>query len=402
VAETVAGDGSIGHRIAHYRKLKGWSQRELARRAGYSFSQVEKIERGVRGVDRYSTLFAFARALEVDVSELTGEPRRRRGQREHSTVPQIRRALTAMPLGVEDGPIRPLDELSREVRGAIATRQRGRYTGFGQQLPVLIAELARAAGTVPAGERPAVNALLAETLHAGSTLLRRLGYVDLSWIAAQQARAPAERSEDPLLPIANDWHMIELCFRTGNTARALHLAEQAIDRLDDHIARDESPQAVSLVGTMHLLRAMAAAQWADRRDTEGALAEASRAAERNRVDRDDYQTLFGPSNVAVFGVATAVELGDGDAAAQRVNRIEVDAIPTRERQARYLIDVARAYAQNRRDPAAFQVMTDAHKRAPEYVLNHVMAREVVSELLERERRSITPGLRTLAKKMGVA
>jgi transcriptional regulator with XRE-family HTH domain len=402
MGEPVTDDGTIGRRIAHYRKLKGWSQRELARRVGYSFSQVEKIERGVRGVDRYSTLFSFARALDIDVAELTGEPRRRRGQREHSTVPLIRRALTALPLGVEDGPVRPLDELRRDVRGAIATRQRGKYANFGQQLPVLLEELARAIDAVPDGERSVANALLAETLHAGSTLLRRLGYVDLSWIAAQQARTPAQRSADPLLPIATDWHVIELCFRTGNTARALRLAEQAIDRLDEHLGRDQSPQAVSLVGTMHLLRAMAAAQWADRRDTEDALAQAARAADHNRVDRDDYQTLFGPSNVAVFGVATAVELGDGDEAARRVNRIEVDAIPTRERQARYLIDVARAYAQNKRDPAALHVISDAHKRAPEYVLNHVMAREVVAELLERERRSITPGLRTLAKKMGIA
>jgi len=68
VTETLADDGSIGRRIARYRKVRGWSQRELARRVGYSFSQVEKIERGVRGVDRYSTLFAFTRVLEVATS----------------------------------------------------------------------------------------------------------------------------------------------------------------------------------------------------------------------------------------------------------------------------------------------------------------------------------------------
>jgi DNA-binding XRE family transcriptional regulator len=41
---------SIGRRIAEQRRLRGWTQRDLARRAGYSFSAVEKIERGLRAV----------------------------------------------------------------------------------------------------------------------------------------------------------------------------------------------------------------------------------------------------------------------------------------------------------------------------------------------------------------
>jgi hypothetical protein len=95
-------------------------------------------------------------------------------------------------------------------------------------------------------------------------------------------------------------------------------------------------------------------------------------------------------------------MGDGELAARRAKGFDANIIPSRERQARYLIDVARAYSQTRKDAAALRIVSDAHKRAPEYVANHVMAREVVAELLEREQRSITPGLRTLAKKMGVA
>ncbi len=95
-------------------------------------------------------------------------------------------------------------------------------------------------------------------------------------------------------------------------------------------------------------------------------------------------------------------MGAGELAAQHAKRVDANVIPSRERQARYLVDVARAYAQTHKDAAALRIISDAHKRAPEYVANHVMAREVVAELIERERRSVTPGLRTLAKKMGVA
>jgi len=393
---------SIGKRIAEYRKLKGWNQRQLAQAVGYSLSLVEKIERGVRGVERYSTLHAFARALGVDVSELTGEVSRNRKQREHATIPEIRRVMTAIPYVVEDGPYRPVAELRRDVEAAIAKRESGRFTRFGEDLPVLLEELCRAAPS--AGDDAAeIKGLLAETLHGGSMLLRRLGYVDLSWVATQQARAAATQSNDPLLLIANDWHIAEFYFRTGNTPGAQRVAEHAIRELEENHLSAESPErAISLVGTFHLLRSMAAAQRVERQEVEDAISAASDAAERNRRDRDDYQSQFGPSNVAVFAVATAVEMGDGELATRRAKRLDTRAIPSRERQARYLIDVARAYAQTRNDATALKIISDAHKCAPEYVVNHVMAREVVAELLERERRSVTPGLRTLAKKMGVA
>jgi transcriptional regulator with XRE-family HTH domain len=393
---------SIGKRIAEYRKLRGWSQRQLADRAGYSLSQIEKIERGVRGVERYSTLHTFARVLGVDVAELTGETGRTRRQKEHATVPNIRRVLTAVPYGIEDGPCRQIPQLRRDVEAAIARRELGKYTRFGEDFPILLEELFRAASAAPS-ETAELQGLIAETLHSGSILLRRLGYVDLSWIAVQQARTAGLQSADPLLPIANDWHLTELYMRNGNTPRALRVAEEAIRQLDaEHLTGEPSSRALSLLGTLHLIRSMTAAQNVERREVEHALAAAGRAAERNGRDRDDYQSQFGPANVAIFGVSTAVEMGDGDLAVRRSKRVDPEAIPSRERQARYLIDVARAYSQTGKDAAALQVVTEAHKRAPEYVGNHVMGREVVAELLERERRSITPGLRTLAKKMGVA
>jgi transcriptional regulator with XRE-family HTH domain len=393
---------SIGKRIAEYRKLKGWNQRQLAQAVGYSLSLVEKIERGVRGVERYSTLHTFARALGVDISELTGEVSRNRKQREHATIPEIRRVMTAMPYGIEDGPFRSIAELRREVEAAIAKRESGRYTRFGEDLPVLLEELCRAAPSA-GGDAAEIQGLLAEALHGGSILLRRLGYVDLSWVATQQARLAAAQSNDPLLLIANDWHIAEFYFRTGNTPAAQRLAGDAIRRLEeDYLSGKPPARAVSLVGTFHLLRSMAAAQRVERHEVEDAIRAASRAADQNRRDRDDYQSQFGPSNVAVFGVATAVEMGDGELATRRAKGVDTNVIPSRERQARYLIDVARAYSQTRKDAAALRIVSDAHKRAPEYVANHVMAREVVAELLERERRLITPGLRTLAKKMGVA
>src|SRR3954453_9325458 len=66
--------GSIGERIAAYRRRRGLSQTALAGLIGRSESWLSQVERGVRSVDRMSTLLDMARVLHVDVESLTGRP----------------------------------------------------------------------------------------------------------------------------------------------------------------------------------------------------------------------------------------------------------------------------------------------------------------------------------------
>ena len=392
----------IGHRVATARKIRGWNQSELATRSGYSLSMIKKIERGARPVDRYSTLHTFARVLAVDVAELTGEPLRlHRGHAEkaHQAVPPIRQALMAWPYGdLADGPVRPAAELQAAVAKTIRGRQAGRFSRFGEDVPPLLEELRRGAESGPHAEQ--INAALAELLHGTSMLLRRLSEVDLAWIAAQQARPAALASDDPLLVVANDWHLVELHYRTGDGARATRLADEALRRLDPWLT-DPSPQALSLAGTLHLTRSIGAAQVLDRTAADAALAEATAAVARVDPDRDDYQTQFGQPNVAAMTLASAVELGDASRAVELIQAFDATSIPTKERRTRYLIDVARGYAQSDRDDVALRVLIEADKLAPEYVRHHVMARELVAQMVERA-RALPDGLRSLARRMSLA
>jgi len=59
----------VGERIARIRTLKGWTQRELARQADYSFQQVSKVEAGELNTP-VETLFRLARALDVPLAAL--------------------------------------------------------------------------------------------------------------------------------------------------------------------------------------------------------------------------------------------------------------------------------------------------------------------------------------------
>lgn len=72
---------TLGERIAAKRKTLGWSQNELARRAGVNHPTLFKIESGQRSNPSIGTIVKIARALGTTAELLVGaepaEPRRR-------------------------------------------------------------------------------------------------------------------------------------------------------------------------------------------------------------------------------------------------------------------------------------------------------------------------------------
>ena len=66
----------IGRNIRYYRELKGWTLEELAERSGYEVStkksSMSKIENGKYDIPT-SRLYAIAKALGVEVTDLTNE-----------------------------------------------------------------------------------------------------------------------------------------------------------------------------------------------------------------------------------------------------------------------------------------------------------------------------------------
>lgn len=60
----------MGRRIRAFRKLKGYTQQELADRAGLSLAVLGAVERGNRGFED-QILDKIANVLEVSVQELT-------------------------------------------------------------------------------------------------------------------------------------------------------------------------------------------------------------------------------------------------------------------------------------------------------------------------------------------
>jgi transcriptional regulator with XRE-family HTH domain len=59
----------FGKHLRKLREEKGWTQEELADRAGMHFTYIGQIERGVRNPSLVN-LYKLARALKVDSGEL--------------------------------------------------------------------------------------------------------------------------------------------------------------------------------------------------------------------------------------------------------------------------------------------------------------------------------------------
>jgi len=68
----------IGRRVAYWRTRRKMSQQVFADRLGKSKSWVDKVERGVRRLDKFSVVYDIADVLQVDVQLLLGKDVERR------------------------------------------------------------------------------------------------------------------------------------------------------------------------------------------------------------------------------------------------------------------------------------------------------------------------------------
>ena len=137
---------------------------------------------------------------------------------------------------------------------------------------------------------------------------------------------------------------------------------------------------MSLQGGLTLQRAVIAARLNDADAAYGQLERASQIAGQLGEGRNDYNTEFGPANVALYEIAVAVELGDAGRALRVAATVDTTGLSA-ERRARMLIDVARAHAQRRQVSEAVAALREAEEITPEQVRSHELVRLLVSDLL---------------------
>jgi transcriptional regulator with XRE-family HTH domain len=392
---------ALGRRIAQERKRRGLSQAELARLVDRSVAWISQVERGVRKVDRMSVLEKVAETLDLPLSELAAEaPVVAATNDEVPGTAGLRLVLSgahSLKAMLHNTPAPSTQQLKSRVDHAWELTHESRYDELADLLRGLVPALENAVRSAPAERQAELFELLAATYQACSASLAKLGEPEAAWIAADRAIGAAERAGNPLMMAAG-------AFRLGFVflgARLFDQAEETARTASEalwFLADQGKPEAMSLWGGLTLQRAVAASRLNQADTAYGHLAKAREMAERVGDGRNDYNTEFGPANVALHEVAVAVELGDAGHALRVGSAVDTSMLSA-ERRARLCVDLARAHTQRRQIDDAVAALLAAETITPEQIRNHRIVRQLASDLLSMQDPASSE-LRGLAERVG--
>lgn len=393
-----AGDHlSIGERVAFYRSRRGLTQAVLASLVNRSEDWVSKIERGERQLRRLDVVVELAHALRVTPGDLLGQPVLvEDDEHKDDDIPAIRdalmapRRLSSVLFADQTGDRVPnLRHTVQATEVAWSDYQAGQLGKVISALPSLI-NIAQALERELHNERTSGWAASARIHHLAATTLSKVGEADLAWIAAERAMRAADRADDPLVLASAARAGAHALLSIGRFDDALELGRAARQWLAPQVA-EHDPQALSLLGMLDLRMAVAAARRQDRPTTTELLWSAEQSAAQLGHDANYWQTAFGPTNVTLHRISTALDLGDVTYVVDHGPQVTPLGAPP-ERQVCHAIDVARALSYVAEDDAAIELLLTAERQAPHLVRHNPSVRETVKAI--HRRSPVTSGRRS--------
>jgi transcriptional regulator with XRE-family HTH domain len=388
---------AIGRRIASHRVRRGLTQEELAGLVGISLSMIKKIESGDRLVTKFSQLVLFAQVLRIkDLRELTGVPLPLMpdGHRGHPRAHDVRAAL--MDRGKVSGEPPNLDELAMLIERTWQTWQEPspfRYDAVGQQLPTLVRQSEAALRLHEGASRRHALTRASKLYQLVRTWTKRVGEHELSFLAADRAVSYALDADDPDLAGAAAWNLAMILSAQGKTQPARAVVYRAIDELRPYLEHP-APARLAVFGGLHLMGATEAAR-EDNADEAHRLLDVANGVAARIGETNHFRMVFGPTNVALHRVSTAVELGRTRDALEMAERVSIEDAPAVERRLTFHLDTARSYARGRNDVAAVHMIQRIHRESPEELRYSVLVRETLRQLMGRAKPAIASDLRPL-------
>ncbi|MEU7841231.1 helix-turn-helix domain-containing protein [Micromonospora sp. NPDC049114] len=392
-------DLPIGRRVAGWRVRRSMTQQMLADRLRRSKSWVDKVERGVRPLDRYSVIQEVAGVLRVDPEVLLGQPPSAPASTP-AGVDDIRAALARY-----DTPPTSLHmhELRRQIGHAWLAYQHANYPQLVRAVPSLL-DAAQGAGS------PEV---LTQAYRVTALLLVKLDEADLAWLAADRAMGAAQdapvlaatvavavaqalrasgrdrlalsatltaanRTLPPALHVGDQ----EVCGTFGDQSRPEPLDQRGGSEGGGQRRGDRRTWAVG--GTLLVQAALAAAGCGEHRRATELIDRAAGVAVDLRGYDDSCGTSFGrPVAVDMARVLVAAQRGDADSALARhttIVRREVWRRLPAEYRGAYLLDAARIYLHAGDLRGAARALVDADSVAPAEVRWRPLARTLIADV----------------------
>ncbi|MEU7752838.1 helix-turn-helix domain-containing protein [Micromonospora sp. NPDC049171] len=326
----------IGRRMAELRARRGMSQQVFADRIRRSKSWVDKVERGVRTLDRLSVIETVAAALGVapDVL-LAGKAPREPAAEPGGDVERLRAALARYDLpdsGNDGQPAPSLAQLDAQAGYAWTAYRNGHHPQVLRLLPDLLCD----SRTQPGDAAD----LLVRVYRLAAQVLVKLGEADLAWLAADRAmNAAAGNPWRAGLAAISLTQALRSLRRGGLAMTAAVAAVHQLDLAPPHVRQP------GVTGTLLIEAALAAAVSGDA-NAAGELTErAARLAEGQR--QHDWDGIgFGPAPVDLARALIAMWSGDHQLAVTTHLRVASGnawhLLPA-EHRAAHLIDIAHAY-----------------------------------------------------------
>jgi hypothetical protein len=344
--------------------------------------------------------------LDVSVGDLIGEPMLLdwTADSRTQTVPALRAVLMdysqlspLLATSEADGEPAGLDQLDRRVADIFDAYQHSRFGYVTAQAPRLLHDTVTAARAADGDAAVRAYELLALSYQAAAAVLTKLGEADLAWIAAERGLTAAQRTDSTIILGSLFRPVAHTLLATGRFQPAVQLVNRAAAVLSAELGAADGPM-LSVYGSLFLTGAMAASRAEDRPTTRAFLREAQQAASRLGADANYMWTAFGPTNVAIHQVNTAMELGDVQIALDVGPALDTSGLPT-ERRVRHALDVARAYSARNRREEGLAVVLEAERMAPEQVRHHYISRQLVLTWMRQQRRPPSVELAGLAARL---
>ncbi|NGO72838.1 helix-turn-helix domain-containing protein [Streptomyces boncukensis] len=389
---------TFGQRVRHHRERLGKTRPVLAGLVGRSTEWVKSIENDRLHMPRLPMLLRLAEALEVEeLSELTGDARLVRGvyaKNIHDSLKIIQDAMVSY--WVTQGDSVSVDDFTVRVDGAWRAWHTSHCerAAIAPMLPRLIADgRASQHAADDSNKRRGFARQLARVYHLAQLYCSFQPAPELVYMTSDRSMLTAQDADDPASLAGAAWYMNHVWRDAGEAAEAR--VELALD-VADMLRPDSSPEHRALYALMQLAVALSHAKTGKAGDAWRHHDEAYRAA-RSLDGYNHPWLMIGSGMVEHYVVTMHLDLQQPGKALDAARNIDPAAIPSRTRQSRYLVEVARAhYRQHDRDAAVYQ-MLKARGRSHDTFEFSLFARSMVTEMLAHPTATIADDVRDLGR-----
>ncbi|MBQ0903157.1 helix-turn-helix transcriptional regulator [Micromonospora sp. U21] len=406
------------HRLSQRRRALGYSQERLAEILGVERSTVvrwENAETDPQPWHRTRIASALGVTLErldgmlVDVSvaahrgQAMGDETRNPGGARPDMLNDLRTFLTSY-LTAPAVPAQSFVDVRRSVGRVHILYQRASYTSVARLLPDVLSQATDVSRMSTGMHRGTAFRLLAAAYIAASKLAAKVGDGDTALLTADRAATAARLADDQAMATVAAYQVACGLMRLpGRATEAEQIVRTSIARLTT-AAPASDPDMLSAQGALLLLAAVITAGQGNPKEAGQFLTQAEGLATTLGSDRNRLWTGFGPTNVVIHAVSAAVRAGNANRALEIAARLDTSRLPTVlvGRRAQVHVDLAAAAMMSSGDMTVSVLhLLEAERIAAEVVHANVQARTLLLDLLAKERRAATPGLRPLAERAGL-